>query len=140
MKGKSCGSASIESSLSSDSDNMLKLGGSEDALDSKKNTTIIEHSLDAPTKARLLHRSSRSSSSTPNKKKKVLLQRPAWLAQAIENRLYSSAQSFHEYYDKETMEERVRMAALVTRWRLDRVVKPDNASSNADSTTSPANV
>ncbi len=127
---KSNGSLSVESSLSSDSDNNFKGLGLEDSLDTDEKP-VIEHSLETKSG---LHRS-RSSSSPSSKKKKnpILLQRPAWLAQAIENRLYSAAQSFAEYQDKETLEERVRMAALVSRWRLDRVMRSD-----VDSVTSPS--
>jgi len=127
---KSNGSLSIESSLSSDSDNSFRAVGLEDSIDTNKQA-VIEHSLETRSD---LHRSQSSSSPSSKKKKNpILLQRPAWLAQAIENRLYSAAQSFAEYTEKETLEERVRMAALVSRWRLDRVIRSD-----VDSVTSPS--
>lgn len=117
---KSSGTYSVECSISSDSESYIKNPRSEESRDAS-GKTIIEHSLE--TKSNLQSNQSNFSPQSKDRRSPILLQRPAWLAQAIENRLYSAAQSFAEYEDKETLEERVRIAALVSRWRLGRVMK-----------------
>jgi len=117
---KSSGTHGIECNISSDSGSNIKNPRSGESLDGSGKTTI-EHSLE--TKSNLQKNQSNFSPLSKERRSPILLQRPAWLAQAIENRLYSAAQSFAEYEDKETLEERVRFAALVSRWRLGRVMK-----------------